>query len=64
MFGWMREKWRSLMQRGLYPSDPKERLKIKMHILGAGAGCAMKAENGVVKITVEDKNDGKKGEGK
>ena len=42
------------MEAGAYPDDPKERARIKAHILGAGAGPAMKVEEGKVRVEVED----------
>ena len=54
VFKWIRDRWTALLQMGSYPDDLKERQNIKAHILGAGAGSAMRVENGAVKIEVKD----------
>ena len=51
MLAWIARKWGKLMERGTYPDDFHERLRIKAFILGAGVPVS---KPGPVKVEVED----------
>jgi hypothetical protein len=58
MFKWIHNKRRNFMEKGAYPDDPMERMRIKAFILGAGAGAAMQpGPDGKIRIGVEQKDE-------
>ena len=49
-----------LSGRSCWPADPKERVRMRALMLGAGAGPAMRPDkDGVVRVEVEDADEAK-----